>query len=81
MNAEPVHNVALSAPTYRALTLVARIDRTTPQDIIESVVAAYLEGRLKAIREAQQERERERRGRTRVIDLVARRRDRRSAAG
>jgi hypothetical protein len=71
MNAEPICNVALSAPTYHALTLMARIDRTTPQDIAERVLATYLGDRLGAIRETHQEREVA--GRARVIDLAARR--------
>jgi hypothetical protein len=71
MNAEPIGNVGLSPPTYRALLLIARFDRTTPEEIAERVLAAYLQGRLGTIRGAQHEREVA--GRARVIDLAARR--------
>ena len=75
MNAEPIRSVELSVPIYHALTLVAGIDKTTRKEIVERVVAAYLKGRIRAIRETQQERNA---GRGRVIDLAARRAARRA---
>ena len=72
MDAEPICTVALSPLTYHVLTLLARIERTTPQEIAERVVAAYLEDRLGTIREAYPESEVVA-GLGRVIDLAERR--------
>ena len=61
----------LSEPTYHALHLVARIDRMAPAEIVEALVAAYLEKRLRAIHEGGDEV-----ARGHVIDLAARRKRR-----
>jgi hypothetical protein len=59
------------------LHLVARIDRFSPEAVVEQVMSAYLERRLEALHEAHDERAgTERVGRVRVgrvIDLAARR--------
>ena len=65
MDAEPLFTVPLSGPTYHALTLVARIDRMEAAEIVETLVAAYLETRLGTIHEGRAARE--------VIDLAAQR--------
>jgi hypothetical protein len=72
MTADPVHQITVSAPTFHALHLVARIDRLSPDAVVEQVMSTYLERRLEALRKAQDERARTERGR-RVIDLAARR--------
>jgi hypothetical protein len=69
MNLKAVHHVTLSTPTFHALSLVARVDRVSPDWIAEQVVAAYLENRLGAIHEASHEQRTD--GGGRVIDLAA----------
>jgi hypothetical protein len=70
MSAAPVHHVTVSTPTFHALRLVARIDRVSPNAVVEQVVFAYLETRLKAIHEAHHEEERAGRN-GRLVDLAA----------
>ena len=53
MSAEPSYQVPLSGPTYHALQLVARIDQMALEEIVETLVAAYLETRLHAIHQAE----------------------------
>jgi hypothetical protein len=48
----------VSELTYRALGLVAQIEKTTQQEIIERILATYLETRLGAIHEAHHRQER-----------------------
>jgi hypothetical protein len=49
MSAEPSHQVPLSGPTYHALQFVARIDQIAVEQIVETLMATYLETRLRAI--------------------------------
>ena len=53
MSAEPSYQVPLSGPTYHALQLVARIDQIALAEIVEMLVATYLENRLRAIQQAE----------------------------
>ena len=53
MSAEPSYQVPLSGPTYHALQLVARIDQMALEEIVETLVATYLENRLRAIHQAE----------------------------
>jgi hypothetical protein len=69
MSAEPSYQVPLSGPTYHALQLVARIDQIAVEQIVETLVATYLENRLRAIQQAETTS-------AGVIDLVAWREDR-----
>jgi hypothetical protein len=73
MKSEFVHQISLSIPTLHALHLVARIDRMSPDALLEQVVSGYLATRLEAMHEAHHEDERGRRRGGRVIDLAARR--------
>jgi hypothetical protein len=52
MSAEPSYQVPLSGPTYHALQLVARIDQIAVEQIVETLMATYVETRLRAIRGA-----------------------------
>jgi hypothetical protein len=72
MSATPIHQVALSTPTFHAVHLVARIDGVSPDMLVELVVWEYLERRLEALRDAHDEGARTERG-GRVIDLAGRR--------
>jgi hypothetical protein len=49
MDIDPSLGVPLSGPTYHALQLVARIDQIAVEQIVETLVAAHLETRLRAI--------------------------------
>jgi hypothetical protein len=49
MDIDPPLSVSLSRPTFHALRLVARIDEIALEEIVETLVAAYLETRLRAI--------------------------------
>jgi hypothetical protein len=53
MSAEPSYQVPLSQPTYHALHLVARIDEIAVEQIVETLMATYLETRLRAIHQAE----------------------------
>ena len=53
MSAEPSYQVPLSGPTYHALQFVARIDQIAVEQIVETLVATYLENRLRAIQQAE----------------------------
>jgi hypothetical protein len=53
MSAEPSYQVPLSGPTYHALQFVARIDQIAVEQIVETLVATYLETRLRAIQQAE----------------------------
>jgi hypothetical protein len=81
MNAESTHSVSLAAPTYHALALVARIDRISPQEIVEHILGSYLEGRLGEIRDARRKWEAAREGRGQVIDLASHRSGRQTDRG
>jgi hypothetical protein len=52
MSAEPSYQVPLSGPTHHALQLVARIDQMALDEIVETLVATYLEKRIRSIHEA-----------------------------
>ena len=52
MSAEPTSHVQLSGPTYHALQLVARIDQMAVEEIVETLVATYLETRLRTVHKA-----------------------------
>jgi hypothetical protein len=65
MDIDPPLSVSLSRPTFHALRLVARIDEIALEEIVETLVAAYVETRLRAIQRA----ESSSRG---VLDLAAR---------
>ena len=69
MRADPVHQIAYPRPRS-TLHLVARIDRLSPDAVVEQVMSTYLERRLAALRKAHDERARTDRG-GRVIDLAA----------
>jgi hypothetical protein len=69
---DPPLSVSLSRPTFHALRLVARIDEIALEEIVETLVAAYLETRLRAILQS----ETTPRG---VIDLTAWREERGAA--
>jgi hypothetical protein len=70
MSATPIHQVALSTPTFHAVHLVARIDGVSPDMLVELVLWEYLERRLEALHVARDERA-TRAGR--VIELADRR--------
>ena len=72
MNRKSAHHVTLSSPTFDALHLVAHVDRVSPDQIAEQVVAAYLETRLGVIHEAHHQQSPQQSG-GQVIDLGARR--------
>jgi hypothetical protein len=52
MSAEPTSHVQLSGPTYHALQIVARIDKIAVEEIVEALVATYLERRLRTVHKA-----------------------------